>query len=531
MTTAPTEIPEESATAVRVTSTRSAKKALAKMPGLVKDIADALTAGADQPSAAPRQMIQLPLSQIIDSPDNPRAAVGDVAELAASIKSAGLLQPILVAPAASYRAGNNQLPDPTDEGKFVLIAGHRRTAACRLLKMTHIDAIVQDDKVGVAARKAMIIENFQRVDLTPIEEAKAFAELATLGVQQDDIASEVGCSQSHISKRLSLLKLDVEVQAAVVAKQVTLGDALELGKLKEPTAQRSALKTVLEGDRWGRKLEADAAVRTEQRRLDAAAAAAESRAKLKELGIKEVKGLQALFGHRQWDYKLLPTELTKHTKLGLTCAVAFVDETDGTAAYYCSAKKKCAAFPKRQADGATSAEQKAKQEAREKNKQIKLAAEQREPHAQMLAAMPLSDTELLDTILPWLVGATHHSWTKASNQAVQWLTANGTPGFERYHESTYGLVGAMLERDNGSKLLRRVARGAFVAMQEHRLADKYGHELHMFQASAVPYYASLVQLTNYKPTEWEIRQLGKYSGIKGNVFDHLCRAENIKSQA
>jgi ParB/RepB/Spo0J family partition protein len=169
----------------------------------------------------------LPIDKIRPAPDNPRRSVGDVRELAASIASQGLLQPLLVSPLGA--------------GEYVVVAGHRRLAAAALAGTSHLECTVRelDD---VARNEAMIVENVQRSALSALEEAGAYQHLVNLGVSQRQIASKIGCSQGHVSKRLALLGLPDQVRDDVDAGGITLADAGELTKLRDPARVQAALR-------------------------------------------------------------------------------------------------------------------------------------------------------------------------------------------------------------------------------------------------------------------------------------------------
>lgn len=213
-------------------------------------------------------VVLLPLEQLLANPDNPRADVGDVTELAQSIRENGgrLLQPIVVVPAPLYRAESGQMPDETDDGRYVVIAGHRRRAALLELDALEADCIVRTDLVGPAAQIAMLVENLQRVDLAALEEAEAFNRLKGLGLKQRDIADRVGRSQAHISKRLALLNLPEVARQAVVDGSVTLGDAAAVAALvDDPDSFRQAWQLVqspyLDGKTAVERVQADKARR------------------------------------------------------------------------------------------------------------------------------------------------------------------------------------------------------------------------------------------------------------------------------
>lgn len=165
------------------------------------------------------KVLELPVASIRPAADNVRADLGDLADLAASIREVGVLQPILV-----YRI-------PGSNDAFEILAGARRHGAAELAGALTIPAIVRPKPDEPARVIAMLIENVQRLDLTPLDEARTFARLEELGLTQVEIKDRVHCSQSHVSKRLILLDLPARAQAMVVAGTVNIGEAIELAKL------------------------------------------------------------------------------------------------------------------------------------------------------------------------------------------------------------------------------------------------------------------------------------------------------------
>lgn len=155
--------------------------------------------------------------------DNVRRQVGDVSELADSIRAVGLLQPLVV------RLGADDVPE--------LVAGHRRLEALRLLGETEAPIAWTHPSAGtaeeVAAAKvaAQLVENLQREDLTVTEEAAALADLVALLGSQKAAADAVGRSKAHVSKRLRIAGLAPDVAALVDAGTFTADDAYELAKL------------------------------------------------------------------------------------------------------------------------------------------------------------------------------------------------------------------------------------------------------------------------------------------------------------
>ena len=154
-------------------------------------------------------------------------------ELAASIKENGLIQPIVV------RKNN---------GVYQIIAGERRYRACRLLNMKQVPCIIEDytDK---QTQTLAIIENIQREDLSPLEEAKAYqALIKEYGYSQTELADIVGKKQSTIANKLRLLKLSDDVKFSLNQKQITERHAramLSLNEEKQQEVLREVLKKKL----------------------------------------------------------------------------------------------------------------------------------------------------------------------------------------------------------------------------------------------------------------------------------------------
>lgn len=146
--------------------------------------------------------------------DNP---TDDVDDLAASIQANGLFQPIV--------ARTN------DTGQLVIVAGHRRYAALQRLRWTHVDVVVRAPMRTDEVLAAMLIENGQRRDLDPIEEARGLARLAALHhLKSPDLAKKVGRSQPFVSSRLALLDLTPEQQDELRSGSLGIVAATELAR-------------------------------------------------------------------------------------------------------------------------------------------------------------------------------------------------------------------------------------------------------------------------------------------------------------
>jgi ParB family transcriptional regulator, chromosome partitioning protein len=182
--------------------------------------------------ANPTGSIEIAISRIRPNPRQPRQRIGqeELATLAASIVAHGVLQPILVI--------------ETIDG-YQLVAGERRLRAAQLAGLDRIPAIVRQladrDQLELA-----LVENLQREDLGPLEEAHAFRSLVDeFGMSQEDIAARVGRARSTVANTLRLLDLDARVQASLVDGSISEGHARALGGLAVDQQSR-VVATVVE---------------------------------------------------------------------------------------------------------------------------------------------------------------------------------------------------------------------------------------------------------------------------------------------
>lgn len=172
----------------------------------VEDDQTGSTPGSSGSTSGGRELRTVPVADLHPDPDNPRDDLGDLEELADSIASTGLLQPIV----ARQRAG-----------QLIIVAGHRRHAAVQRLGWDTVDVVVTRDMRPDEVLAAMIVENGQRRDLDPIEEARAFARLKKLqGISSSDLAQRIGRGQAFVDSRLRLLELPAEDQEKVRTGQM-----------------------------------------------------------------------------------------------------------------------------------------------------------------------------------------------------------------------------------------------------------------------------------------------------------------------
>lgn len=184
----------------------------------------------DVPAATPTvkakwELVVVPVAELIPDPDNPRHDLHEIEDLAASIESMGLLQPIV-----ARRRG----------GRLIVVAGHRRLAAVKLLGRETVEVVVTRDLPPQEVLLAMLVENGQRADVDPIEEAHAFQRLVAEGLSQNAIAERIGRSNAHVSMRLSLLTLSKADQEAVRAGQLPIMQAVERARRQAQGIQHGA---------------------------------------------------------------------------------------------------------------------------------------------------------------------------------------------------------------------------------------------------------------------------------------------------
>lgn len=180
------------------------------------------------------KVVKVPEEKIFPNPYQPRKTFDEeaLAELSASIKEFGVLQPLLVAPA--------------EGGKYLLIAGERRLRASRMAGLKEIPVIISEYTSQQIAEIALI-ENLQREDLHFLEEADGYEQLMDkFHLTQEAMAARVGKKQSTIANKLRLLRLSENVRKALVSNALSERHARALLKLEEEERQLDVIKTAAE---------------------------------------------------------------------------------------------------------------------------------------------------------------------------------------------------------------------------------------------------------------------------------------------
>ena len=178
---------------------------------------------------------QIALSAIRPNPRQPRVRFDpdELAELAESIRTHGILQPLVVA-----RTENS--------AEFTLIAGQRRLKAAAIAELHTVPAVVRDFPSDAEMLELALIENLQRTNLNPIETATAYQALADdFGLAHDEIARRVGKQRTTVSNTMRLLRLPAPVQTALTDGRISEGHARTLLGLPTAETQQSALGTII----------------------------------------------------------------------------------------------------------------------------------------------------------------------------------------------------------------------------------------------------------------------------------------------
>jgi ParB family chromosome partitioning protein len=183
---------------------------------------DALLGSA---SSSTESLTEIPVDQIDANPRQPRRAFDPASldELAKSLKSAGMIQPVVVR--------------RTPEGRWQLIAGERRWRAARQAGLERIPAVVRE-ATDAESLELALVENLLREDLNPMEEADAYQQIVTeFGWTQEELAQRVGRDRSTIANCLRLLRLPRPIQEDLRAGRLTMGHARALLSLTDPAEQ------------------------------------------------------------------------------------------------------------------------------------------------------------------------------------------------------------------------------------------------------------------------------------------------------
>lgn len=223
-------------------------------------------------------LVYLPVSELFPHPDNPRKDLGDLTELADSIKAKGIMQNLTVVRGHSLtheewkELSKAYAENPSEELRgrmnakqsedgYTVIIGHRRCAAAKLAGLEEVPCVIVEmdaqEQIGT-----MLLENMQRSDLTIYEQAQGLQMMMDFGDTVEQVAEKSGLSQSTVRRRVKLLELDEEKFKKSAERGATLADYMELDKVKDPKT-RDGLLSVIGTDNF--KYQLRLAIDTEKR--------------------------------------------------------------------------------------------------------------------------------------------------------------------------------------------------------------------------------------------------------------------------
>lgn len=186
------------------------------------------------------KITMIPVEKLNHHPENPRKDLGDLTELADSIKLNGVMQNLTVVPADKMEFFSEGVKVDEDIESFYVVIGNRRMEAAKMAGLTELPCVISemDHKTQVAT---MLMENMQRQDLTVYEQAQGFQMMMDLGFSAKEVSDKTGFSEKTVKDRIKLTKFNQKNFQEAVAKGATLMDMLEISKLKSKVAQAQVM--------------------------------------------------------------------------------------------------------------------------------------------------------------------------------------------------------------------------------------------------------------------------------------------------
>lgn len=207
---------------------------------------DALLGGVKSEDVDVSEVNKIPVERIIPNPQQPRKEFDEqaLADLSASIRAQGVLQPILVRPLSG--------------GRYELVAGERRLRASKMAGLAEVPALIREmteqESLAIA-----LIENLQREDLNPIEAALGYRQLQEqFGLNQEQLAEQIGKSRSNLANTLRLLNLPPSVQKDIGDGKLTAGHGRAIMAVTDPEAAEELHRRIVDGPMSVRQAESAA---------------------------------------------------------------------------------------------------------------------------------------------------------------------------------------------------------------------------------------------------------------------------------
>ena len=431
----------------------------------------------------------VPMASVVVHPANPRRDLGDLTELEESIRELGVLQPPVVLPAARVASAWPQHAGELAGADWVVLMGaRRRTAAGNVAggdPAAHLPVLVREDAIAddpLGQLDVMTAENVARAPLSPLEEARSFAEQVKSGRSQREIAARMGCSQGQVSKRLKLLALAPALIKELEAGKLEVGEALayaEAGDHGQMLAARKLVRT----QSWRSVTDA---VRSIQDKAKAARAVEAATARLAKENVPVIASASQRFGSDYWKQELRGAPTIRQARKDGT-AVATISASTGDITYYTTTK------PKRSTAARSPAEQQRITDERERR--VAMHARQQAAAALAARAPKLTEAHAADIVDAWLWAPGNDT----STLARVWLVDAGVgpdPQLQPYEWWDQVRRGTWPVRVHAAHAL---------ALARYEVHARITYNRWNEQDAA--WLARLREHTGYQPTEWEQARL------------------------
>lgn len=183
---------------------------------------------------------QIEIVKLKEHPNNPRESLGDLTELAESIKQNGILQNLTVVPWTAEVLKKTK----SEKMMYTVVIGHRRLAAAKLAGLTEVPCTIAANMDERTQISTMLLENMQRADLTLWEQARGFQMMLDFGESVNDISDKTGFSESTVRRRVKLLDLDKDKFKESIERGAPLLDYIELDKIKDTKRKNEVLEAI-----------------------------------------------------------------------------------------------------------------------------------------------------------------------------------------------------------------------------------------------------------------------------------------------
>ncbi|WP_043178940.1 ParB/RepB/Spo0J family partition protein [Streptomyces sp. NRRL F-2890] len=206
----------------------------------------AISAATEAPTVGTVPPSSVKLEALVHNPFNPRDELTELEETAASLKEKGQIQPLAVVRKAAFLAVHPDQAETLGAAEYVVIDGNRRLAAASIAGLAELRIDVNDSLAATAADmlEGALIANIHRVDVPPLDQAKAIQELVDVHGSQAQVAKRLGKTPAWVSQRLALLELTPELQNKVETGELKVEPARRIGRLPKEEQAAAAEETV-----------------------------------------------------------------------------------------------------------------------------------------------------------------------------------------------------------------------------------------------------------------------------------------------